>query len=923
MKRCHRARGVAAGLLLAVGLAMPAGEAWAQSIDNGFVYQGELVISGTPYSGLLEVQIALYDGPTAPTALATVTPPPTTASAGKFSVELTGLPSGLFNGLVRWVEVRVRPAGASSFTALPRQRLFSVPYAGYALDSARLGGQLPAFYRDAANLTGTLNATVIGNSSLARLNAGAAQSFNSSISVTGNIGASGQFNGSGAGLTNLSVGALNGVIGDGNLPANLVRTNLAQDITANKRFAGARLTFDPVGGITFPAVTGTPTPMVYMFDGGTANAERMVIAHSPGFANWGLRYNDASDKFVFTTSGSPAVTIDLANRRLGIGTNSPSGPFESVGTDGGFVRFDGNHEVVANGGPDGIWGVLNTGVSTGRTEIGGAGGRLIVLNANGAVGIGTNDPGAGFAPGQRFDKFELAGPDVGLRIRNVNDPGGGVLWNSFGTLHLGVYNPGATGNFGQVAPLTRRAFFSMSADGRVGSTTNTGGNPTYRNLLDDGNGNFIVRTNGTLSGNHVALFENTGGVNADGIAIKINNATTNRENNFVTFYDGQGRVAGRIEGFDLQNGDWLPPPPVPNINLRSNISINPTSQWFNPGSLGTFDPGVYPACSLTGTRLPTLSIRFTPPTGFDFDAGTPGVVSCSGGRLPSRTGASLPSIDPTRILNVGTPPIVFTPPTQAELNALYCWGAGLDSADIIDGLLTYPTMAAGIIEATRGCRDDGVTYGSKGADYAEWLPRLEPAEDIRWGQVVGVRNGKVTKDTTVAHQVMVVSRAPIVLGNTPEEGRAHLYEKVAFMGQVPVMVVGGAKAGDYLIPSGRNDGTAVAVDPAKVTVWQTDRVLGRALEASDNATADFVNTLIGVDAKAESKVLRRHEGRLAELGARVASLGEQNRALAGENAALRAELEALKASQAELARAVAEVREATRALSAARAGTQR
>jgi len=63
--------------------------------------------------------------------------------------------------------------------------------------------------------------------------------------------------------------------------------------------------------------------MNYMFKSGNNNANRMIFAHSQGFANWGLQYQDAGDKFNFLGGGVNAVTIDLATRRMGLGVANP------------------------------------------------------------------------------------------------------------------------------------------------------------------------------------------------------------------------------------------------------------------------------------------------------------------------------------------------------------------------------------------------------------------------------------------------------------------------------------------------------------------------------------------------------------------------------------------------------------------------
>jgi hypothetical protein len=89
---------------------------------------------------------------------------------------------------------------------------------------------------------------------------------------------------------------------------------------------------DQLGSITFPAVLGAADAMINLFASGTVNDDRMVIAHSPSYQTWGLQYQDASDKMNFIGAGSPVLTADLANLRVGVGTTSPSAKFHVVGT---------------------------------------------------------------------------------------------------------------------------------------------------------------------------------------------------------------------------------------------------------------------------------------------------------------------------------------------------------------------------------------------------------------------------------------------------------------------------------------------------------------------------------------------------------------------------------------------------------------
>lgn len=141
----------------------------------------------------------------------------------------------------------------------------------------------------------------------------------------------------------------------------------------------------------------------------------------------------------------------------------------------------------------------------------------------------------------------------------------------------------------------------------------------------------------------------------------------------------------------------------------------------------------------------------------------------------------------------------------------------------------------------------GVSYQSGAGDYAEWLPRLYPEEEIDFGQIVGVYGGKITRKTDDADMVMVVSKAPIVLGNMPSDslGRS-LCEKVGFMGQVPVWVMGKVKEGDFIIPYKSGSGFGKAVSPENLTIDMISGIVGRSWSSSDNSGINLINIVIGV-----------------------------------------------------------------------------
>jgi hypothetical protein len=75
---------------------------------------------------------------------------------------------------------------------------------------------------------------------------------------------------------------------------------------------GDLLMGEDTGTLRFPAASAPTTPMIEMFASGTANSDRMVLAHSPLVPEWGLEYADAGDVFQFQRSAlDPVVTIDM------------------------------------------------------------------------------------------------------------------------------------------------------------------------------------------------------------------------------------------------------------------------------------------------------------------------------------------------------------------------------------------------------------------------------------------------------------------------------------------------------------------------------------------------------------------------------------------------------------------------------------
>ncbi|MUG93214.1 hypothetical protein F7734_12535 [Scytonema sp. UIC 10036] len=172
---------------------------------------------------------------------------------------------------------------------------------------------------------------------------------------------------------------------------------------------------------------------------------------------------------------------------------------------------------------------------------------------------------------------------------------------------------------------------------------------------------------------------------------------------------------------------------------------------------------------------------------------------------------------------------------------------------------------------------NNIQFSGNSADYAECLPRFRADEAIEPGDIVGVFGGKITKTVTGAHHVMAITDKPIVLGNMPEHQDRHLYEPVSFLGQVSVKVCGAVQLGDFIIPSGLNDGTGIAVSPEKITSAEYGLVVGRAWEASDEQGVKRINTVVGLPSSYPQlsellAIMQAQQAEIATLKAELSSI---------------------------------------------------
>mgnify|MGYP006265385409 CR=1 FL=1 len=106
----------------------------------------------------------------------------------------------------------------------------------------------------------------------------------------------------------------------------------------------------------------------------------------------------------------------------------------------------------------------------------------------------------------------------------------------------------------------------------------------------------------------------------------------------------------------------------------------------------------------------------------------------------------------------------------------------------------------------------------------------------------------------------------------PPKEKESKYEKVAFMGQVPVLVAGKVKAGDFIIPSGLNDGVGLAVSKKEITIDQINKIVGVAWSDKLENGIGKVNLSIGVGKEELSSMFNMLNNRFNDLESRILAI---------------------------------------------------
>jgi len=316
---------------------------------------------------------------------------------------------------------------------------------------------------------------------------------------------------------------------------------------------------------------------------------------------------------------------------------------------------------------------------------------------------------------------------------------------------------------------------------------------------------------------------------AHGIAIKVNVASPGRNTNFITFFNGSETPVGRIEGFagleEIAEGiiDAI-------IEAAEDIGddVDPDDE----------DSDVPPADlppSLTNSLVNNYYIG---------------------------------AID--HQLDISSATITFATNLTASLGL--CISGDCDdpiwaAVDLVIQIVQYE------IYLIYNELNLGVAFESGGADYAEWLQKINENEILNFGDVVGVKGGLISKNMSNPENYMVVSKNPTVIGAMPEAGLEDNYAKIAFMGQVPVKTIGTVNLSDYILPSGNNDGLAIAVSPENMKANDYKRIIGVAWsESKGEALFSYINTAVGLNANDMSGMIESMQSVMNEMQLILAEL---------------------------------------------------
>jgi len=401
---------------------------------------------------------------------------------------------------------------------------------------------------------------------------------------------------------------------------------------------------------------------------------------------------------------------------------------------------------------------------------------------------------------------------------------------------------------------------------------------------------------------HVAIFENLNGANGDGLLIKLGrthgawdgSAYLFAQNPVTTLLDAPtSTVRGWLDGGNFQAIDMIglvpaemigeamisitnelleqmnnglglpiefPALTIPRTNLFPRTTIFP---GVGLGPLGSIPRITIPEITIPETNInPAFTIlpripRIPLGNGFDFSIPNLSTTSVTNSLTEENEYVTFQDMD-GRVTGSIRAQSVQNFRDNTILDNVYLLNvvSGFIGIDLLDGFTSGVVEISNLIDLHNHI---GVEYSSGHGDYAEWLERVDSNEYLTAGDIVAVKGGKITRDLNGVEQIMVVSHKPIILGNAPEEGEEYLGNNVAFMGQVPVKVMGPVRSGDYIVANADIKGYGKAIHPKNMTSKDHTLAVGRSWEEKPIDGPKTVNTVVGVHNGDWAKIMMKLE----------------------------------------------------------------
>ena len=269
---------------------------------TAFTYQGQLISSNAPATGVFDLRFQISDANSNVVA-GPLTNAPVGVTNGLFTVTLN-FGASVFDGSTRWLEIGVRSFNASTnvntnaYAVLsPRQPLTSVPYAIRSLNASNavaLTAPLPA-----TNMVGTIpdsllspNVAILTNNVIFSGSVSAANFIGNGSGLANVPGTSlvGIITGNGSGLSNVPATSLTGTLPDARLSANVALQN-----SPSLSFAGTVSATNFSGGGR--GLTNVPGAFFWV----------TVAANTQAQPNIGYICNNGAAPVTITLPSSPSI----------------------------------------------------------------------------------------------------------------------------------------------------------------------------------------------------------------------------------------------------------------------------------------------------------------------------------------------------------------------------------------------------------------------------------------------------------------------------------------------------------------------------------------------------------------------------------------------------------------------------------------